>query len=236
MVELSVSSERKPLSDEQLARESQAGSLEAFEELVSRYQQRVFGFVFRSCSCAGDAREITQDTFVKAYQALGQYDPTKPFAAWLFTIARRKCIDRHRSAPLEEAAPVPDEPELDDPAELLARREEGDALWECARRLLPEIQFQALWLRYAEEMSVQQVAQVLRRTRTHVKVLLFRARRRLMGEVQGSGCIRAAASSNSLHKSCASDKQPPAHQPTAARAHTSVAAKPWNPAPSIRSL
>ena len=98
MVELSVSSERKPLSDEQLARESQAGSLEAFEELVSRYQQRVFGFVFRSCSCAGDAREITQDTFVKAYQALGQYDPTKPFAAWLFTIARRKCIDRHRSA------------------------------------------------------------------------------------------------------------------------------------------
>jgi RNA polymerase sigma-70 factor (ECF subfamily) len=187
IIQRAVSSDRQSSSDEQLARESQGGSLDAFEELVLRYEQRVYGFVLRSCSNATDAREITQDTFVKAYEALAQYDPAKPFAPWLFTIARRKCIDRHRASPAEETAPVPDMPDLDDPAELLARKEESAAIWECARRLLPEIQFQALWLRYANEMSIRQVAQVLRKTRTHVKVLLFRARRRLITE-RGHSC------------------------------------------------
>jgi RNA polymerase sigma-70 factor (ECF subfamily) len=236
MVRLSVSSERRPRSDEQLARESQAGSLEAFEELVSRYEHRVYGFLLRSCSNASDAREITQDAFVKAYEALAQYDPSKPFAPWLFTIARRKCIDRYRAALPEETAVVADERDVDDPAELLARKEESDAIWANARRLLTEIQFQALWLRYAEEMNVQQVARVLRKTQNHVKVLLFRARQRLIAELQGSDHARAAASSRPLHESSARDNQSSVHQPSTARAHPSAVVKPWNPAPSIRSL
>ena len=218
-----VSSARPSSSDEQLARESQAGSLDAFEELVSRYEHRVYGFVLRTCSNGPDAREITQDTFVKAYEALAQYDAAKAFAPWLFTIARRKCIDRHRASPSAEAAPIPDMPDLDDPSELLARKEESGAVWENARRLLPEIQFQALWLRYAEEMNVQQIAQVLHKTRTHVKVLLFRARRRLIDELQEREIIGAPASSGVLHQGIA-------------HGHAPTQVKNWNPAPSIRSL
>jgi len=204
-----VSFESRPISDEQLARESRAGSLDAFEELVSRYERRVYGFVLRSCSNPTDACEITQDTFVKAYEALAQFNPAKPFAPWLFTIARRKCIDHHRASPAEGAALVPDQPDLDDPAELLARKEESDAIWANAHRLLPENQFQALWLRYAEEMNIQQIARVLRKTKTHVKVLLFRARRRLIAPVQ--------------------------RQSRGTPAPVPPRVKNWNPAPSIRT-
>ena len=171
-------------SDEELARQSQAGSLTAFEELVYRYEGRIYGFISNACHNAADAGEVTQDTFVRAFQAIGQFDCGRGFGPWLFTIARRKCIDHHRSAPSAADEPMPELSDNDDPAELLARQEERQSLWGLARRRLPESQFQALWLRYAEDMSVAGVAQVLRRTQTHVKVLLFRARRVLARELK----------------------------------------------------
>ena len=72
-----------------------------------------------------------------------------------------------------------DEADENDPSELLARREAERDLWQLAKRVLPQLQFDALWLRCAEDMSVADVARVLCRTQTHVKVLLFRARKRL---------------------------------------------------------
>ena len=171
-------------SDEELARQSQAGSLTAFEELVYRYEGRIYGFISNACHNAADAGEVTQDTFVRAFQAIGQFDCGRGFGPWLFTIARRKCIDHHRSAPSAADEPMPELSDNDDPAELLARQEERQSLWGLARRRLPESQFQALWLRYAEDMSVAGVAQVLRKTQTHVKVLLFRARRVLARELK----------------------------------------------------
>ena len=171
-------------SDEELARQSQAGSLTAFEELVYRYEGRIYGFISNACHNAADAGEVTQDTFVRAFQAIGQFDCGRGFGPWLFTIARRKCIDHHRAAPSAVQERMPELSDNDDPAELLARQEERQSLWGLARRRLPESQFQALWLRYAEDMSVAGVAQVLRRTQTHVKVLLFRARRVLARELK----------------------------------------------------
>jgi RNA polymerase sigma-70 factor (ECF subfamily) len=176
----------QPLSDEVLARQSQAGSLDAFEELVHRYERRIYGFVFQCCHRSADAGDVTQDTFVRAFQAIGQFDTRRAFCPWLFTIARRKCIDHFRATPPPADETPPDVEDHEDPAELAARREERENLWQLARRLLPAVQFQALWLRYAEDMSIAEVAQVLRKTQTHVKVLLFRARRSLGRELENA--------------------------------------------------
>jgi RNA polymerase sigma-70 factor (ECF subfamily) len=169
-------------SDEELARQCQAGSLDAFEVLVSRYECRIYGFVLNSCHHIVDAREITQDTFVRAFQALAQFDSKQVFAAWLFAIAHRKCIDRHRTQRPVVDEPGAELPDFNDPAELLARKEAGSALWQLARQRLSEIQFQALWLKYTEEMNVADIARVLHKTQSHVKVVLFRARKILAGD------------------------------------------------------
>ena len=171
--------------DAELARQSQAGSLPAFEELVYRYEARIYGFLLKSCGNETDARELTQDTFVRAFQAMLQFDARREFAPWLFSIARRKLIDRVRARRTVSEEPAPESLDLMDPAESLARSEDSQNLWARARRKLPAIQFQALWLRYVEDMDVAQVAQVVGRTRTHVKVLLFRARTALAKELQG---------------------------------------------------
>jgi RNA polymerase sigma-70 factor, ECF subfamily len=165
--------------DEALARQTQAGSMEAFEELVFRYEQRIFAFVFRSCRNGMDAAEITQETFVKAYQAIAQFDPKRSFAPWLFTIARRKCVDHFRAIPPTSNDRAAEFADTNDPAEVLALQDERQHLWALARRILPQSQFDALWLHYVEGMNLAEVAKVLRRPQTYVKVLLFRARKTL---------------------------------------------------------
>lgn len=177
----------KSFSDEDLARQTQAGSLAAFEELVFRYERRIYAFVSQCCWNRADAREITQDAFVRAFRAIAQYDARRGFAAWIFTIARHKCIDHHRRIPPIADEPVPELPDPKDPAEVLARREDGQALWALARRELPEAQFQALWLRYTEDMDVAEIAQVLRKSRVCVKVTLFRARQALARKIEAPG-------------------------------------------------
>jgi RNA polymerase sigma-70 factor (ECF subfamily) len=174
-----VPSDYPSASDEELARQSQGGCLAAFEQLVYRYEARIYAFTLQLCRNPVDAREVTQETFVRAFQAITQFDPRRRFSAWLFTIARRKSIDQHRAAPPFSQEPVPEVRDPNDPAELLARQEDAATIWDLARRHLSESQFQALWLRYVEDLDVAQIAQVLRKTQVHVKVLLFRARQAL---------------------------------------------------------
>jgi RNA polymerase sigma-70 factor, ECF subfamily len=172
------------MSDEDLARQCQGGGFVAFEELVRRYENRIYSFIFQSCGHDADAREVTQDTFVRAFQAIARFDPRRPFAPWLFAIARRKGIDCFRARIPGDDQPAPEELDAEDPAELLARREDAQALWRRARARLPDGQFQSLWLRYAEDMDIAQIAGVMGKTQTHVKVLLFRARHTLAGELE----------------------------------------------------
>jgi RNA polymerase sigma-70 factor (ECF subfamily) len=204
-----VGSDIQTCSDGELVRQCQDGSLTAFEELVYRYEDRIYGFVSKACGNAADAREVTQDTFVRAFQAIAQFDCRRTFGPWLFTIARRKCIDRFRGAEsgvrnAERGVgnwgwwPVPEQVDDDDPAEVLAREEERQSLWETARRRLSELQFEVIWLRYVDGMSVADIADVLRKTQTHVKVLLFRARQVLARELKaGQGTASSAAHGSS---------------------------------------
>jgi RNA polymerase sigma-70 factor, ECF subfamily len=173
-------------SDEALARATRRGDLRAFEELVYRYEARIYRFVRQLCGDESAAREVTQDVFVRAFQALEQFDPEKSLTTWLFTIARRKSIDRYRANRLlaEPRAELPETPDQEDPARVLARREAWEDIWEKARGRLPELQFQVLWLRYGEDLAIAEIAQVLGRTQTHVKVALFRARTALAKELR----------------------------------------------------
>jgi len=190
-----MTSVRTLLSDEALALQTQSGSMEAFEGLVLRYEQRIYSFVSQSCRNSADAAEITQETFVKAYQAIGKFDPTRTFAPWLFTIARRKCIDHFRALKdfpsqhstldtHDSSASPPESFDSNDPAELLAQHDERQHLWDVARRILSKAQFDALWLHYVEDMSVAETARVLRRPQTYIKVLLFRARQALAAKLK----------------------------------------------------
>ena len=172
------------ITEQELARGVQAGSDAAFEELVYRYERRIYSFALTFCRNPADAQELTQDTFVKAFRARHRLKSDRAVAPWLFAIARRTCIDHYRSAPPRAEQPMPELADESEPAERIAQGEQSASVWELARRLLTAAQFEALWLRYAEDMSIAQVAVALGRTKIAIRVLLFRARERLARQIK----------------------------------------------------
>ena len=174
-----------PLTDEELARQGQAGSLAAFEELVCRYEAPVYRFVCQRCGNPDDAQDLAQATFVSAFRKLRQFTPGRSFRSWLFAIARNRTIDFLRARRTHESVEPGHLVDSADPATAMEGHEQADALWALARCRLRIEQFEVLWLRYQEDLSVREIARTLRRTETGVKVTLFRARQKLAVALRG---------------------------------------------------
>lgn len=176
--------EHQEPSPEQLAEQCQAGCRFSFEQLVEQFEGRIFNFLLRLTSNRHDAEDLTQDTFVKAYQNIHRYQPAcASFAAWLFTIAKRTAFSHFRAAKPTEELPGDIPIQSDDPGVLLEKKDERFSLWKLARRLKPK-QHEALWLRYGEGFSVAEIAQIMKTNPIHVKVLLHRARNGLAHAVR----------------------------------------------------
>ena len=161
----------------------------AFEELVRRLEGPLFGFLTVRVGNAADAEELTQDAFLRAWTKLDRYDSRWRFSTWLFTIAKRLAVSRARVRRPdvlqdEVLANLPDE---NDPVESAANREESTNVWRLAAELLSGDQRSALWLRYAEGLSNQEIARILGKKRVTVRVLLFRARETLAKAIEESG-------------------------------------------------
>lgn len=165
------------LSDEELAVRAQAGSRSFFEELVSRYCQRLFHFLRPRVGTDQDTEDLVQDTFIKAYLNIHRFDPTYKFSTWLYTTAIRLTISFYRKNRFRGSWVI-SSAIYRDPQETILREEDSLNLWNKAKRLPPS-QFQALWLRYVEDLSIKEIAKILKKTQVHVRVLLHRARLKL---------------------------------------------------------
>ena len=82
-----------PVEDRQLVRRAKEGDLSAFDELIRRYQERVYATVYHMTSNHEDANDLTQETFVKAYKALGSFKGDSGFFTWVYRIAVNKTIN-----------------------------------------------------------------------------------------------------------------------------------------------
>ena len=185
----------RPASDEELARRARDGSEAAFALLVDRFQRPLYQFLWVRTSRPEDAEELVQETFLKAWRNLQRYDPTRRFATWLYTVAKRLAISHHRKdrGTMTAVEDVFEDCEcaLPRPEEMVSADEERLELWSLAKRVLGEEERSALWLRYGEDLSPGEIATILGRRRVSVRVLLFRAReklaRRLEDEYGGTG-------------------------------------------------
>ena len=167
-----------PKTDEELARKAAAGDLDAFEALVRRRRQGLVHFLASFSQSASDAEDLAQETFLRAYRNLSRYDPRKPFLTWLYVIARRLAINFKRNRLRRGESPLP-EAGTEIPGIEGAPFSDFDSLWVSASKLLSPDAFMALRLHYGESMPVKEIAEVLGKSTTGTKVLLFRARRSL---------------------------------------------------------
>ena len=157
-------------SDEELMIEFQKGSTEAFTELFPRYAQRLFGFFRRRLAYPTRAEELTQDVFVAVLKAATRYEPRALFRTYLYSIAVRMLMAERRKAS-REAADASHAPE---PAQ--QAQSETSAWVRDAVERLETTEREILLLREYEELSYEEIAQVLAIPVNTVRSRLFRAR------------------------------------------------------------
>lgn len=164
------------------------GDTEAFEQLVERNQRLVVGTVARMLGNNSEVEDIAQQVFVRVWKSAGRYVPRAKFTTWLLKITRNLVFNelrrrsRHAQSPLraeseDEDRPIRDERTAEPDAALL--EQELQRAIEAAITQLPEAQRMALVLRRYDELSYEQIADVLDQSVPAVKSLLFRARTQL---------------------------------------------------------
>jgi RNA polymerase sigma-70 factor (ECF subfamily) len=175
-----------------------AGDERAFAQLLNRYRSRVYGLAVRMVQSRDDAADIAQEAFVRAFQALATFDPTKSFGAWIARITANLCIDhyRRRRAVLVPLDAPPDaerselKRELPDPTPLaderVARRESAARIGDLVQALPPRYRMVVL-LRYQEDLAYEEIADILRLPLGTVKARLHRAHHLLKRRLDPGG-------------------------------------------------
>lgn len=179
-------------------RRVQRGDREAYGPLVDRYQRRIFALVYRVLRRREEVEEIAQEVFLKAYLAVGTYNFESSFGTWLMRIAVNHCYDqlrRRRSSRLTYFSEMSEVGERAVLAGSESRETSGDRVQRQleSRDLVEKLLERAsaedrviLTLKELEDLSVKEIAEVLKLNAGTVKVRLHRARKRMLEDYRRS--------------------------------------------------
>ena len=173
------------LSDVDLITRSISGLEDSFEELVRRYQRPIAGYVFRLIGDYESSLDVTQEVFIKVYNSLERYRSDYKFSTWLYRIAHNAAIDHLRRNSINtqsietESADGTYQLQLESPLpspEQNRERSEWKAEIKAVIRLLPPAYRELIVLRHSQDLSYDEIAEVMGLPLGTVKNRLFRAR------------------------------------------------------------
>jgi len=164
-------------SSEELIELAKSGRSDAFDRLVNIYSAQIYNYILRMVNNVHDAEDLTQITFIKAWDGLKDFKKDHSFLPWLFVIARRTVLNHLRSHKHQVSQITQDQIEhiAETQVTNLYQSEQIDHVWNCARSL-PKKYFEVLWLKYAEGFSTSEISKITGIGNIHVRVLLYRAR------------------------------------------------------------
>jgi RNA polymerase sigma-70 factor, ECF subfamily len=182
------------LTDQQVVLLARGGREAAYRELIRRYERPVFALLFRMVRDRELAEDLSQETFVKALNAIDSYRPEFKFSSWIFKIANNAAIDHLRRRELDtlslDGSPHAETPEAmqatalqigvrqESPLEAVEARELGGAIEAAIGRLRPEYR-SCILLRHVEGRAYEEIAEILSLPLGTVKTYIHRARNEL---------------------------------------------------------
>jgi RNA polymerase sigma-70 factor, ECF subfamily len=169
----------------ELVVKSQTGDLQAFNQLVLRYQHLVYNFLYRLAPHWDDLDDLAQEVFIKVYASLKNLHEQAHFKSWLYRIAVSVYVDEQRRRQKRERRFIADEQVLNaqtdpdaNPGQDLERRELQTCLQEAISQL-PEEYRLAIVLREIQELSYEEIAVALKCSSGTVRSRIFRGRQLL---------------------------------------------------------
>lgn len=188
------------LTDAELVQQALAGSQLAYQNLVNRYATPAVNLATRMVRDRALAEDLAQEAFIRAFERLSSYDPERRFISWFFQILHNLTIDYLRRKrpvmvslneleemghPAIDTASVSGAPDVQSEEAALAH-----ALEAGLTRIRPEYR-EAVVLRYREDLSLQEIADIMNIPAGTVKTYLYRARKELASILAGQGWITA---------------------------------------------
>jgi RNA polymerase sigma-70 factor (ECF subfamily) len=169
------------LSDEELVKLSQRGDLKSFTILVERYQKKIFRLAYSLVHDTDEAKDLTQESFIRAYTSVESFRGTARFYTWIYRITVNLCRDHFRKRTLEKAVGNPENDPYLNPStpDTVASQHEIDRIVRQAISELPDDQRTVVILREIEELSYQEIANVTGISLGTVMSRLFYARQKL---------------------------------------------------------
>ena len=182
------------LTDQEVVLLARGGREAAYRELVRRYERPVFALLYRMVRDRELAEDLSQETFVKALNAIDSYRPEFKFSSWIFKIANNAAIDHLRRRELDtlslDGSPHAETPEAmqatalqigarqESPLDTVEAKELGGAIEAAIGRLRPEYR-SCILLRHVEGRAYEEIAEILDLPLGTVKTYIHRARNEL---------------------------------------------------------
>ncbi len=182
-----MTTELENLNDQELMLQFQNGNEACFRTLVDRHKKRVFNLTYRFLHGSSDAEDVAQEVFVKIYFSKDSYKPTAKLTTWLYVITRNTCFQAMKKrgklismnegdceSKNEMQSTIPDQ-NAENPSETLLSAEKRQIVADAIAKL-PEAQRLVIILRRYDQLSYEEIAEVLGCSVQAVKSLLFRGR------------------------------------------------------------
>jgi RNA polymerase sigma-70 factor (ECF subfamily) len=170
-------------SDEELLRQYQHGSESAFNELVLRYQERVYWVARRFTGSHDNADDITQEVFCKMYESLKEFRGESSLYTWLYRVTVNASLNFLRRQKVREFLHIDEMFDIESPEgespDSVVERSEQQSLIEQAVALLPEKQKAVFVMRYYEELPYEEIATMLKTSVGGLKANYFHAIRKI---------------------------------------------------------
>ena len=196
-------------TDEELVAKSIGGDADSFNELVLRWERPIYALAYRTIGREEDARDVCQETFLRAFRALPGFRGQAKFSSWLYRIALNLCRDwvrRERRTPVVQA---PEDVDLMDLAaaaepsesiEDLVARKDLARLVERAMACLPEDQRTAIVLKEYHGLTFQEIAELQGCPLSTVKTRLYQGLSVLRRQLEAGGMTRKPHKSETNEK------------------------------------
>lgn len=178
-------SKYKELSDEELVQLVKVGNVEPFDELVRRHEVKIHNLCYKMLKNYDDAKDLAQETFLKAYRNIKNFDGRSRFTTWLYRIAVNNCINfLKKEHPTEEIKDEILDVPKDDPVERYKKKKLRDTIYNAIAKL-PEVQKSVFTLRALEDLPYQEISAILKKPINTVKVNYHLAVKNLKNYLKG---------------------------------------------------
>ena len=183
----------KILTDNELVKVIRESQSEKYQEIISRYQGKLFAYLYRLVGNREEAEDLLQDVFIKVYRNLRSYDDQRKFSSWIYRIAHNEAINHIKRRYLkkfvswEDLNSTKDKLETsnleDGPAETWIKKETVKDI-DAAVGRLPLKYRQVLLLRYFSDKSYDEISEILGKPLNTVGTLINRAKKKLAEEIK----------------------------------------------------